>query len=69
MDKLRQHCRELRQQLLLAHAGALRQFVERVLAERRAELSGLDRLILPRADPRVDLRRGAAGGKFADQVA
>ena len=39
-----------------------------VLAQGAAELSGLNGLILPRADPGIDLRRGAAGGELADEV-
>ncbi len=57
------------QQFLLAHAGALGQFVERVLTERAAELSRLDRLVLAGPDPGIDLLAGAAGGELADEIA
>ena len=30
--------------------------------------AGLNGLILPRADPGIDLRRGAAGGELADEI-
>ncbi len=52
IDDLRQHSRELIQQFLLAHAGALRQFGKHILAEGRTELSRLNRLIRARGRPR-----------------
>src|SRR6185312_10855664 len=55
VDDLRQRGRELVQELLLAHAGLLRELVEDVGAERRAEVTGLNRLIGSLCDPGIDL--------------
>jgi hypothetical protein len=51
IDQLRQHGRKLVQHFLLAHAGALGELVQRILAERRAERSGLNRLVRALPDP------------------
>src|SRR5579871_5899949 len=68
IDDLRKRRRELAQEFLLAHAGAGGEVVQHVLAERAAELAGLDRLIVAMTDPRIDLRARAAGREFADEV-
>src|SRR5580693_9611001 len=68
VDDLRQNSRELAQQFLLAHAGALREFGKHVLTERRTELSGRNRLVRPVADPGIDLRRHAPCAELANEV-
>ena len=68
IDDLRQHSRELAQQFLLAHAGALREFGKHILAERRTELSRLNRLIRPVATQELTCGATPPAAELADEI-